>query len=38
MTLIVESENTNTEGFQRSDYDDQVDLRAHLRFELMNFK
>ena len=38
MTVILESEDTNTEGFQRSDYDDQVDVRAHLRIALMNFK
>ena len=38
MTVILESEDTNTEGFQRSDYDDQVDLRAHLRSVFMNFK
>ena len=38
MTAILKSGDTNTEELQRSDYDDQVDVRAHLRFVLMNFK
>ena len=37
VTAILESEDTNTEP-QRSDYDGQADLSAHLRFLFMNLR
>ena len=38
MTAILKSGDTNTEELQRSDYDDQADLSAHLRFITKNLE
>ena len=35
---ILKSGDSNTEELQRSDYDDQADLSAHLRFMFMNLR